>query len=1012
MSKLAIIHISDIHIKSNTDSCLKHAQDIATASYKLARDADACLLLITGDLAYSGAKKEYQVINTKLIQPIVESVEQETKRPLYISITPGNHDCLLKPINDVREDVIKSIIEEPSKAENEQRIEVCVSAQKYFFEFLNQVITPKAITPSKLFWQQEFEVGGKCVVVSSLNVAWMSRLPEAQGQLVYPINLFNEFLSKSACIHLALIHHPFNWYEQSAYQELRTRLRRSCTAVFSGHEHVGNSGKIEEKLSGSSLFFESAALQPHEKNAEAGFSTHLFDLENRQVTTQAFVFSSMSVKTKGDVTLSSWSDDNLIHSALDITPDFTSHLNDSGGNFTHAAKEKLYLEDLFVWPDLRIWKLTDIAKSQIRSSKILLSNLENCDQIIIYGDDKSGKTTLLLWYFRELVSQGFAPVYLSVSDIKVKSPEDAENRIEKAVSEQYKNPENLKTLSKDRRILLIDDVDRIKSGIDSLIHLLSYSDRHFSGICLTAANGFEITNLVSGSVAGVLSTFTSFELMRFGLKLRHQLIKKWCSLSSNTNKIELDRRIDDVESIVNSVIGKRLVPEYPIYLLILLQSSEQHRHGEIQNSGLSHYYQYLITKNLGEVGVKPSELDEHFNYLSLLAWHFREENCKELEVHELAKPNKKFSERFVTVDLNQRLDLLTKARILTKRDNSYSFSYPYVYYFFTGLYLAKNIEEPIIKAWIEDSCQKLYLHDRAHAVLFLTHHVENKWVIQLICQVLQDCFSEKKPIELNTEDTAFLNKLAGQPTQLKLAHPNVESNQSSSREYRDNVIDQEPEDEQNEYDLLSFASKWNLLLKTAEILGLILKNYYGSLERPQKQEMIRQVFDGPLRALRIWIDEISENIDIFLDEISRRESQSKKIPAHEIDKIVKRAIFNLMVWVTTNVIASSGSFVASDKLREDIFTVVIDNPTNAYRLIEAASRLLKPGPIPIDKLKKFAHELDSNPYAFGVLQTLGIFHMYMFHTEEPQRQALSEALKISFEKTKSIEIKKSGRLLK
>ena len=118
-----------------------------------------------------------------------------------------------------------------------------------------------------------------------------------------------------------------------------------------------------------------------------------------------------------------------------------------------------------------------------------------------------------------------------------------------------------------------------------------------------------------------------------------------------------------------------------------------------------------------------------------------------------------------------------------------------------------------------------------------------------------------------------------------------------------------------------------------------------------------------------------------------------------------------MGWVATGVVASSASFVAAEKLREDVAQVVRDHPTNSYKLIEMASRLLKPGAVPIDQVKKLARDLEKNPYAFGVLQSFGFIHMSMFHTDEPQKQALSSVLKISFPVAKAIEVKKQGRIL-
>ncbi len=66
----------------------------------------------------------------------------------------------------------------------------------------------------------------------------------------------------------------------------------------------------------------------------------------------------------------------------------------------------------------------------------------------------------------------------------------------------------------------------------------------------------------------------------------------------------------------------------------------------------------------------------------------------------------------------------------------------------------------------------------------------------------------------------------------------------------------------------------------------------------------------------------------------------------------------------------------------------------------------------MENVRRLAAQLDKNPYAFGVLQSLGFYHMYMFHTDEPQKQALCNTLKISFEQAKAIEVSKAGRTLK
>lgn len=1014
MTKLAVLHLSDLHIHSADDSILGFAERVASASFSLLRESDACVVAVTGDIAFSGSKDQYIAARDVFFQPLLKMVASETGKPVYFSAVPGNHDCVLIPKNAVREIIIDAVINDPAQAENSELIDSCAAVQENFFDFNDSLSAPPVTMASKLFWQQEFDVGGKKVVISGLNAAWMSRLPETQGQLVYPIKSFDALLSQSVSLHLALIHHPLNWYAQSAYQSLRHRLRLSCTAVLSGHEHLGNTGKIEESLTGSSMFFESAALQAHEPGANSGFSLYVFDLDSKEVVTNQFLIQGGEVEKFGEPVSIKWDADDLVHGSLALNPEFAARITDVGGKFTHSAKENLCLDDVFVWPDLRDWERREIGKQRTLSASTLPNSLSEGEQIIVYGDDKSGKSVLLYKIYQELISKGLAPVYVNAGDINVRSLTEAQRQLDSAISSQYVKPAAVQALSKQKRVLLIDDVDRLKSGASSIAQLLEYGSKHFSGVCVTASSSFEVTNLVSKDAAAALVPFVSFDLLRFGLKLRHQLIKKWCSISGAETKQELDKKVDDVETIVNAVIGRQLVPEYPIYLLILLQSSEQHRHGEIQNSGLSYYYQFLITKSLGEVGVKPSELDEHFNYLSLLAWSFQQGQCKEMELTELHAVNIEYCSRFFTVDLLHRLGLLERARILCRRGDFYSFAYPYVYYFFVGRYLARNLDRPDIKLWVEDSCRKLYLRERAHAIMFLTHHAENSWVIGKICDVLRQCFSDKKPIELNG-DTAFLNELVERSAQLTIDPPDVDKNQHDVRDISDQIEDQERSaNEEEVYDDLSFTAKWNLLHKTAEILGLILKNYYGSLERTQKQEMIKEVFDAPLRAMRLWLEEVASDMDGFVREISVEPAAGRAVTVSDevAERQLKKKIFNLMGMVATGVVASAGGFVSTEKLKEDIGRVVSDSPTNAYRLIEIASRLLRPGSIPMQQIKKLAEDLDKNPYAFGVLQSLGFMHMYMYHTDERQRQALSQALNISISAKKTLTSRRGERLLK
>ena len=74
--------------------------------------------------------------------------------------------------------------------------------------------------------------------------------------------------------------------------------------------------------------------------------------------------------------------------------------------------------------------------------------------------------------------------------------------------------------------------------------------------------------------------------MKNKLENRYDLIKKWLDLNDiGKNKVSIPYGI---EKIINQVIGKNLVPLYPFYILIILQTTELIPNEDFQESTLDH----------------------------------------------------------------------------------------------------------------------------------------------------------------------------------------------------------------------------------------------------------------------------------------------------------------------------------------------------------------------------------------------------------------------------------------
>lgn len=1012
--KFNVVHISDIHFHSKDDPAYNSAEEIAAKCFYRSRESDATLIAVTGDVAFSGSKEQYQTAHS-FFTKISDCISNEIGRPVYLIFCPGNHDCVLKPENDVRELVIGSIMSHPHDAIKPTYIETCVSVQNNYFDFINDIENPKPIYEHPLWREYVLKVGEKSIRISSLNIAWMSRLPEKAGTLVYPLEMFQKQLAESTDIRLVLMHQPYNWQQQKSYHEMRTHLRRNSSAVLSGHEHTGVAGKIDDDLTGASLYFECSALQPH-GSGEAGFAMYTFDLSTSKVIVQRFSLMGNSVQEKDTdyiLDLPSVEANRADYVAFKKT--WQDDLDNPGANFLHPDKSELKLDDIFVYPDLRDWENDKPGVMSVLSSEALANRAESGESALVLGDERAGKTTLLYKYAKKLRQAGKYPLYVKASELSnVKGTDDLPLRFGRAEERQYENYKLLRDMPKSQRVLLIDDIDRFKSGVNAIPHLLNYAKQHFGSVILTAGQSFEVSSLTSATASEMLREYPKYEILRFGKKLRLRLIKKWCSLAQVTTKAEFDARVHQIESVLNSVIGKNLVPQLPIYLLILLQSSDQHQHGEIQNSGFSHYYQFLITKSLGQAGVGAQELNEYYNYLAHLTWYMHSRTSREINIVEFREFNSEFSDRFSYVDVADRISKLIRARLISQRGDCYSFAYPYVYYFFFGKYLASRVhKDSVVKDWITNACSKLYLRENANAILFLTHHENDPWIIEKIADVVRECFSEVPPMHFNG-DTCSINTLIENVTEQVLLPHNVEKYQEEARDKSDafDVSEEsKPEPEPDANGELDFVAKYTLLFKTSEILGQILKNYYGSLEKPFKASLLREVFNGPLRALGLQLGEISKDLDGFvayIDSVALKDdTESDKA---ERERKARRFAANFLGWLGTSVVSAASLFVATDKLRDDISVVVEKNPTAAYRLIEIGTRLVRPGAIPLKEIEKLAKELKDNPFALQILQSLGMNHLYLFHTSVSEKNKLCNILKISISNAKQIE--SQGRDLK
>ena len=1015
-----ILHLSDIHIKSPQDPILKRAKNIAACMFSSLPSASRVFIVVSGDIAFSGKASQYALAE-KFFAEIRNAILAEAVLPVSFVIVPGNHDCDFDKNNSARKMLIKSIDDSDDPEIDTSVIETCTSIQGDFFAFRDAIENNPDAHGDSLWRTARFQVEGKSFSFECLNVSWVSKLKEEPGRLFFPIDNYKAQKPGSVDVRLVVLHHPLNWFSQTIYKPFRTFLRQSANIIISGHEHQANVGIVHDAESKKSAFVEGCVLQGEKDLSDSAFNVVILDIEVGQFASTRYVWAGDMYKPTED---GSWADYHDLPAKrtnpFPIAESFLERLDDPGAFFKHPGQTNITLSDIFVYPDLRKVGNGEDKRRSFINSKRLLSPEVTADGALVEGDEKAGCTSLLFDLYRQYHGRGFVPVLINGKELRRTSDAEIHSAIRHAVEVQYgkAHVDAFSQLPASQKLLLIDNFDESSmKAADARADLLCALKKRFGHMVVTTGAMFEMREMLDGDASRQLLALQHYQLQPFGYQLRSQLIERWFSLGADgtVDEARFIAQCDQAERLMDVVMAKTVVPSHPLYLLTLLQSMEAGRSGDFKESALGYYYQYLLTEAFQLSGVKPNKLTEIFQYSAHLAWEFHLHKKSELTKEELREFNDRFSKHWVTVEFSRYLDILLAARVLCRSGDDYKFRYPYIYYYLKGHYLSENLSDLDIRAYIGHCTEHLYVRDHANTVLFLAHHSNDEFVLNSISSALHGLFRTHAPVTFEGDTTGIKQLIEDAPKLIYSGESPIEhrKRRNELQDQLDDGHDGLSESEESSPEL-SLIAQMTMLFKTTEILGQVLKNQYAKITRSRKVDLLEDLFNGPLRAIRDFYSYLEKNPDALVAEIDVALLRKGKIDNDEDRKaIARRVVASLVQIITFAFILRAAQSANSDSLSEDVREVVKKNPTLAFKLIELNIILDSPKAIPRQKLKHLHKDVEKDLVAARLLQIMVLNRLYMFKTSEQDMQWLNGELKIDLGIQHAITYQeKSRRLVK
>lgn len=103
--KFSIIHLTDIHMKGQTDNYIcSRTSSIIHAINSVLFPGEVAIIVVSGDIAFSGQESEYRIAKDFFDQ-IKSGIRQEKGIDSLLLAVPGNHDCDFSKANPVRTDL-------------------------------------------------------------------------------------------------------------------------------------------------------------------------------------------------------------------------------------------------------------------------------------------------------------------------------------------------------------------------------------------------------------------------------------------------------------------------------------------------------------------------------------------------------------------------------------------------------------------------------------------------------------------------------------------------------------------------------------------------------------------------------------------------------------------------------------------------------------------------------------------------------------------------------------------
>jgi len=1022
--KIAIVALSDIHFDATEKNpVLSRADMIAGAASSENIQLDGLVLVFAGDIANQGTMQDYEIAQN-FIRAIAEAFKKRYPAlEMKVVTVPGNHDCLLpKEEADHR----KSQVEISLKTFNDEHpdrvfIDHLLKVQAAFWEFAGSLGQHVKDGYGKLFSDFTVAFGNHNLRLNLYNSAALSQRNEKIGQIYMPCRLLSREVAAPTedDIVISVVHHPLQWLEPDNFLSFRRHLLRTSDLVLTGHQHRRGSYHQRHDTGESLRVYESPALYDRDEREVSSFRVISLDLSSALMKDCVFEWKDNLYRpNKAEIDWRPLELNRAIRQSFELSPEFQSLISDPGVVWSHPDRQRVALSDLFVYPDLRPAGGAS-AKRLIRGNEVVAS-LETEGIYLIQGEAFSGKTALAKSLFRDVYMEDRQiPIFLDGTGVVIRDVAQFEKLVRKSFSEQYLNGDldAYLQLHRTNRIVLIDNWHLAKISGETRLAIYSWLNTFALSSILFTDKFYEINRIVLKKISidenlpSEETATSKFELNGLSHVGRGEIIHRWLSLrrDSEAEPPDMSRESKATEDEVSRLLGKDSLPPFAFFIICLLQARENRIIDKIAGGSFGRLYEVLITSALIKGESNGSLLDRKYALLSEMAafmWRNESTTISHEEVKTVAED---YSRNFLLeLQIEELLPAMERAYVIKRSGDHYSFSYLQFFYYFIALYIRDRIddaEDEKLSESIDYMIDNISSGMNSSIIMFLIYFAkEKRRIIDRLVQNASQIYSEIEPARVEDDAKSFYFRKEAPETPVVTENIDIAANRAEARKSLDaksNTFNSDSEvlgDETFCYSTeLQDARKLHLADRNLDALGQVIRTFSTTLPLKDKIKVLQCAYLLGLRATARTLALLESFINATETLLEAKDRLGIAFPDGATLTELKKQLDQMglttgkaVVLIFIKKISSSVGVLDMEQAYRRVMEVL--PVSNATKLTDITIQMDHFREFPESGILRLNKELESNPFAHGVLKWLVASYLLLYKVERQVRQRVSNKL--------------------